>query len=976
MAILVTLFGMMSNLYSQSTEAKDILAATKINGGICLLLGASNLDLAKDLAENSELYIQVIQADEKLAEKWSFEIAASPLRFKINIRNSSFQTDHYGSNLINLIIVKNESEIKNISSEDINRILTPRGFLLSTSKISPLPKESASVENEPLKKFFYQTIFRKNTINLEWAPADSLKWRADPRAHIAIGFMGATHGSGKFAYRETMETKDSFPKIGNTLFVRDSFNGRIIWQLEEPNISGNPWSISGWSPQNHCMALDESSQFFYITLDKKLVCLDAETGKQKGIVINENVNPSVILIHDNKYLLYNNTIYSTTDYKKIFNFAGNFIFQKDKIYTLASNILKVYQLNDGKIILEKKLDWFDPKLAQKIRLYLLCDSLLLAQNEKWTRPFSLSSLDPNTGEKNWSIDMPGLFSLPARPETPNGKSFADVPQYTEQNGKIIAFAILGGYYGDHQEGNFTRIDPKTGKIEEQDYGYQGKLYGSNCNNGVRALGDYLYYWHNIWYNFKTGERIYPYLIHPGCFLQSTASHSYIYNLPSRKSGSIDGITSIGPTDFKFDQSVGGKHLKSSNKKATIQEPTKDTDWPMFRHDQSRGNFTANTTITSELKLAWSNTIGKTDHSFSMMMERRTGLTSASIAYGLAFVADIDSNCIIATEISSGKIVWQRSMPTRVDFAPSIFNGMCFLAGKDGWAYCLDAKTGTSIYQVLGAPKERFIGGQEKLESLWPAPTDIFIKNGIGYISNGFAANIHGGSRFMAFDTNNGKNIWANCIFTPETIAGYPGAMHYPGIFTGTKNTEAVYLNGIGIDMKTGEVLKEGNKNYREGFTPFLKGKIDSLLSFGNNLGRTNEDRAHDLFSDGKVAGRCLAFDETSSVAFTFKPKGESFLNTGECRLVAHSAGKEIWATEPIELLVDDIVLTPKFAFVVGHYYRIKGEPELWVLSREDGKVLNKYPVNGIPAFGGMSLSENNLYVATRDGKLICFESLK
>ena len=87
MAILATLFGMMSNLYSQSTEAKEILAATKINGGICLLLGASNLDLAKDLAENSELYIQVIQADEKLAEKWSFEIAASPLRFKVSIRN-------------------------------------------------------------------------------------------------------------------------------------------------------------------------------------------------------------------------------------------------------------------------------------------------------------------------------------------------------------------------------------------------------------------------------------------------------------------------------------------------------------------------------------------------------------------------------------------------------------------------------------------------------------------------------------------------------------------------------------------------------------------------------------------------------------------------------------------------------------------------------------------------------------------------
>lgn len=966
----------MSTIYGQSSEAKDILATTKINGGICLLLGVKNLDLAKDLAENSELFVQIIQPDEKLAEKWSFEIAASPIRFKVSIRNSAFQTDHYGSNLINLIVVKNETDVKNVSSEEINRIITPRGYFLSTSKISPLPNECTGIENEALKKLSYQTIFQKNNIKLQWAPADSLKWRANPRAHINIGFFGFAHGSGKMAYREIMETKESFPKLGFTLFVRDSFNGRTLWQLEEPIEAKSPWSISAWIPQNYCMALDESNQLFYITPEKKLVCLDAETGKQKGVVINENANTGAILIHDNKFLLYNNTIFSTTDYKKIFNFAGSFIFQNEKIFTFSQNTLKVYQLIDGKIILEKKLDWLDPKISPKMKLYLLCDSLILAQNDRWTRPFSLASVDPNTGEKNWLIDLPGLFSLPARPETPNGKSFADVPQITELNGKIIAYAILGGFYGDHQEGNFTRIDPKTGKIEEQDYGYQGKLYGSNCNNSARVLGDYLYYWHNIWYNFKTGERIYPYLIHPGCFLASTASHSYIYNIPSRKSGSIDGITSIGPADIKFDQSLGGKQLKSTDNKLTTQEATKDTDWPMFRHDQSRGNFNSNTSITSELKLSWSSNLGKSDHAFSTMMERRTGLTSASIAYGIAFVADIDSNCIIATDISTGKIIWQKAMPTRVDFAPSIFNGMCFLAGKDGWVYCLDAKTGASIYQVLGAPKERLIGGQEKLESMWPAPTDIFIKNGVGYVSNGFATNIHGGSRFMAFEASTGKNIWANCIVTNETIGGYPGATHYPGIFTATKSTEAVFLNGYGINIKNGEVLKEGNKNYGEGFTPFLKGRLDSLLEFGNNLGRISEDRAHDLFSNGKVSGRYLAFDENSSLTFTYKPKEESFLNTGECRLVAHNAGKVTWTSEPIELLADEIVLTPKLAFVVGHYYRVKGEPELWVMSREDGKILNKYTLNGIPSFGGMSLSENKLYIATRDGKLICFENSK
>jgi DNA-binding beta-propeller fold protein YncE len=80
-----------------------------------------------------------------------------------------------------------------------------------------------------------------------------------------------------------------------------------------------------------------------------------------------------------------------------------------------------------------------------------------------------------------------------------------------------------------------------------------------------------------------------------------------------------------------------------------------------------------------------------------------------------------------------------------------------------------------------------------------------------------------------------------------------------------------------------------------------------------------------------------------------------------------------WKSEPIELIADDIVLTPKYAYVAGHYRRVKGNPEIWVMSREDGKVLSKTPVDGFPTYLGMSASGNKLFVATREGKLICYE---
>ena len=80
--------------------------------------------------------------------------------------------------------------------------------------------------------------------------------------------------------------------------------------------------------------------------------------------------------------------------------------------------------------------------------------------------------------------------------------------------------------------------------------------------------------------------------------------------------------------------------------------------------------------------------------------------------------------------------------------------------------------------------------------------------------------------------------------------------------------------------------------------------------------------------------------------------------------------------DPIELVTDDILLTPQYVYCVGHYQRVKKDPEISVMSREDGKVINTIPVDGFPSFLGMSAAGNRLFVATREGKLICYQETK
>ena len=152
---------------------------------------------------------------------------------------------------------------------------------------------------------------------------------------------------------------------------------------------------------------------------------------------------------------------------------------------------------------------------------------------------------------------------------------------------------------------------------------------------------------------------------------------------------------------------------------------------------------------------------------------------------------------------------------------------------------------------------------------------------------------------------------------------------------------------------------------------------DMMLK-GNSIPRTNEDNKHGFRMQQfkrKFDARSLAFDGSLIVAYHFHPKGEGWANKGTLNIKAieKNPKKPLWTSPPIELVVDDIVLTPKYAYCAGHYQRVKKDPEIWVLSRQDGKAVSTIPAQGFPAFMGMSAAGNRLFVSTRDGKLICFE---
>jgi outer membrane protein assembly factor BamB len=498
------------------------------------------------------------------------------------------------------------------------------------------------------------------------------------------------------------------------------------------------------------------------------------------------------------------------------------------------------------------------------------------------------------------------------------------------------------------------------------------FFGGHCYKPVQ-LGKYVVYHHNIWVNTETNERNYPHFLHPACAYGLVPGNGVIYNFPSSKPQAIAGITALAPADTAFDHEPGGKVLQTFGA-ALPGEPATSNDWPMFRASPARGNSCAATPGDKPVKV-WEARLGLETKSYGVMSGERTGLTQPVSAWGFVIVADIDSERIVALDVADGSQKWVFHVGSRVDFSPTLYNGLCLFAARNGWVYCLDAQKGTLIWRMLVPTRERAIGWQEKLGNLWPTRSDVPIFNGIGYAAAGLGFATLGGVRVVAFKPETGEPVWSHCYF--EEL-GASERQVTADLFTWRtwRGRPLMKMGPCTIDMATGTK------------SPDLQGGLthnfDGYLDVGNSLPRTMADIGGYLLSDGRVRGRMIAFSDDLSVAYTVSWGGVTWEACNQDRktpvkmnlMAANDPKTPLWKSPDIELVVDDIVLTPQRIYCVGHYQRAKKTPELWVLAREDGQVISTVPVEGYPAFMGMSAAGNRLFISTREGKLISYQGAK
>jgi len=167
-------------------------------------------------------------------------------------------------------------------------------------------------------------------------------------------------------------------------------------------------------------------------------------------------------------------------------------------------------------------------------------------------------------------------------------------------------------------------------------------------------------------------------------------------------------------------------------------------WPQYRHDPLRSGV-AGTVLPARLEPAWKAEIGGR-------------LTPPVIAGGKVLVAASDEDAENALDEATGRVAWKYDCGGRVDSPPAVHAGRVLFGSADGRVHCLSLADGELVWRFLAAPADLRTVACDRVESLWPVHGSVLVLDGVAYCSAGRSTWIDGGIELYGLDPATGTVV--------------------------------------------------------------------------------------------------------------------------------------------------------------------------------------------------------------------------
>ncbi len=184
------------------------------------------------------------------------------------------------------------------------------------------------------------------------------------------------------------------------------------------------------------------------------------------------------------------------------------------------------------------------------------------------------------------------------------------------------------------------------------------------------------------------------------------------------------------------------------------------DWPMWRYNATRGGATPGA-LPEDLTLHWVRELPPARPAWPPSQDKLQfdAAPEPVVAGRRIFVPSTVTDSVTAYDTATGAQQWRFTAGAPVRFAPVANAGRVYFVSDDGYLYCVSAESGELQWKVNGGPAERWVIGNQRLVSSWPARGGPVLQSGKIY----FAASIWPfmGIFIRAVDAESGEVLWTN-----------------------------------------------------------------------------------------------------------------------------------------------------------------------------------------------------------------------
>jgi outer membrane protein assembly factor BamB len=974
-----------------------IMEALGVHGGLCVQVGAEEVDGAGELAASGRYLIHVLDADEQIVDRARETLQATGLYGLVSVdRLPGDGKLPYTENLVNLIYVTDQPSVQ-VSLVEAFRVLCPSGVLvIGTEK----------AKREELQAAGFAEIELAGDASEVWVarkprPAQMDEW-THPR-HSAAGnpasndTLVAPPRRVRWVVGAESEVRGMVTSSGRNFYAgvlaRDSFNGLRLWHRDIAAPGGDDFAMKNLRTSPPVTGGDR----LFVVEQKKLLALDAGSGE----VVQEYTGAG-----EPKEVLFDRgtLIVATKDSVRA-------------IYADSADVRWQVSLSDPRDVVAGD------------------DTVALIHGEpRRNEPIEAVVIDRETGQVRWKrSDLDWLPKV----------------DRTVYHGGLVAFEV-STFNNDGPENALHLLSAETGKVQ-LDHPF---FPGMNHARQARAM----FVNGNLWLlhggrdaegkklptqvsaiDTKTGEAL---VTHPAglthCFPPVMTSRYMIageFDLTDLRSGEVDahqitkaacgpdggwvpangmiyvtpkhcvcwpmlrGYTALAserPAGSFADMKVGEMEFPLQR---GVEAPTAAMvaegalDWPMYRHDAWRSGSTTGK-APEKLDTLWSADLGQTvpegiiSHDWEENVFVKGPITPPAIAGDRVVVARPDAHEVVALDADSGKVAWRFTAGGRVDTTPTLHKGLCLFGSKAGWVTCLRADDGRLVWRLRAAPVEEQIVAYGQLESPWPVPGSVLVIDDVAYFAAGRQSLADGGILLFAVEPASGKIGWV------QRLDSVPQQGFYESSGLEFDNFDLLHREGDGVGMSRW-IFDRGN-----GEMSLDRWAVFAKLNTGGGAvmaprgcwtyaprhqARTKSFeplRALTVYRDKTLFGVLQGSSTVFRRDFDLEG-GEEFETKwmtgwaagglerkGEMPWPNHRlAEKAAWKVDPLgdgdeAPSIHAITLAGDKLLVAG------GNGELRVVLVSDGSLLaeEKLPE---PVWDGMAVARGRVFYSTRDGKLLC-----